>query len=358
MAALQQDIYIDTLASYEPLSSLAPEQLTELATQSTWEQLETGTCVFQEGEANLQSIYLLHGQLELSSSGSEQKRRITAGSEEARHPLADDKPRRYTAVCKTPAIIIRIDKELLDTLLTWAQISAPEEEVVMCAEGIITINKGEWLKTMIKSPTFRNLPPANVEALLNRLEPVMVQAGDVIIRQGDPGDYFYMIDEGIAMVMSNPDNDEDSIVMAELNKGDTFGEAALISNNPRNATVSMMSDGILLRLAKEDFIELLKEPTLQWYNFEQAQQAVNRGARWIDVRLPTEYTQEHLPGALNLPMRSLHKLAQELDKSGTYICYCQTGRRSSAAAFVLRQYGLQASVLKDGMQHINGTGAC
>ena len=356
MAAQPQQIYLDALASYEPISSLTPEQIADLATQSTWKQLDAGKCVFQEGESDLQSIYLLQGQLELSSNGNGQKICLSADSAEARYPLADDKPRRYTAVCKTPVLIICIDKELLDTLLTWTQISAPEEEVVMCAEGIITINKGEWLKTMIKSPTFRKLPPANVEALLNRLEPIMVQAGDVIIRQGDQGDYFYMIDAGTAMVMSNPDNDEDSIVMAELNKGDTFGEAALISNNPRNATVSMMSDGILLRLAKEDFIELLKEPTLQWYSLEKARQAIDQGARWIDVRLPPEYARNHLPDALSLPMRSLHKLAQELDKSVPYICYCETGRRSSAAAFVLNQYGLRAGVLRDGMQHVENTG--
>jgi CRP-like cAMP-binding protein/rhodanese-related sulfurtransferase len=272
---------------------------------------------------------------------------------DARQPIANDKPRRFSAVTATPSEIIRIDKELLDTLLTWSQISAPEEEVVMCEQGVITVNKGQWLNTMIKSPTFRNLPPANIEALLNRLEPIMVLAGDVIIRQGDAGDYFYMIDSGVAMVTRNPDNDEDSIEMAELNPGDTFGEAALISNNPRNATVSMMSDGVLLRLSKQDCINLLKQPNLQWYDFSKAQEKVSGGtARWIDVRLPTEFQRSHLPDTINIPMRDLHKQAHALDHSVSYICYCETGRRSSAAAFVLKQYGLQTSVLQDGLKNI------
>ncbi len=352
MAAPEQEMYPETLRSLEPLSALAPDQLRELARLSRRETLEAGTCLFREGECDGESVYLLRGSLELSRSGSTVRKLLQGGSEEARHPVADEKPRRYTATAATPAEVVYIDKELLDTLITWGQISAPEEEVVMCEDGIITINKGDWLKTMIKSPTFRNLPPAHIETLLTRLEPVVVKAGDVIIRQGDAGDYFYMIDQGVAMVTRNPDDDEDSIEMAELNAGDTFGEAALISDNPRNATVSMMSDGILLRLSKEDFLQLLKQPTLRWQSFESACEAVARGARWIDVRLPAEYRRGHLPGALNIPMRDLHRQARDLDPAVPYICYCQTGRRSSAAAFVLAQYGLQASVLENGLDAV------
>lgn len=354
MATQQPNLSTDIFAALEPISSLAPDQRQQLIEQSTREELDAGVTLFYEGEADQQAIYLLNGSLELSSKNSAVVRLLHSNSADARQPIANDKPRRFSAVTATPSEIIRIDKELLDTFLTWSQISAPEEEVVMCEQGIITVNKGQWLNTMIKSPTFRNLPPANIEALLDRLEPIMVQAGDVVIRQGDTGDYFYMIDSGVAMVTRNPDDDEDSIEMAELNQGNTFGEAALISNNPRNATVSMMSDGVLLRLSKQDFIELLKQPNLEWYDFPKAQEKVADGAaHWIDVRLPTEFQRGHFPGTINIPMRDLHKQAHALDNSVSYICYCETGRRSSAAAFVLKHYGLHAGVLQDGLKNID-----
>lgn len=352
MNAPPQPPAIETLRDLEPISSLPPEQIREIAEHSRLERLDPGVWLFHEGDTDQQAVYLLQGRLELSSRGNAKRLTVEGGSREARHPIADQTPRRMSAVTTSPVSIVRIDKELLDTLLTWGQISAPEEEVVMSEDGIITIDKAGWLRTMIKSPTFRHLPPANIEELLYRLEPIIVHAGDVIIRQGDTGDYFYMIDEGIALVTRNPDNDEDSIEMAELNKGDTFGEAALISDNPRNATVSMMTDGILLRLSKEDFNKLLKQPTLQWLDFEQAARKVADGAVWIDVRLPTEYNRAHLPGAVNIPMNMLHKEARGLDKAVPYVCYCQTGRRSSAAAFVLKNYGLDASVLQDGLQSV------
>jgi len=345
------ELDIGILQHLEPISSLTPEHIQELASQSKQEQLESGISLFNEENSNQQAVYLLSGNIELTLSNNE-KRVLQGGTDETRHPVINEKTRMISAITTSPATIVRIDKELLDTLMTWGQISAPETEVVMSADGILTIDKGNWIKLMLKSPTFRKLPPANIEELLNRLEPVKVHAGSTIIRQGDPGDYFYMINEGVALVTRNPDNNEDSIEITELNEGSSFGEAALISDKPRNATVSMMTDGVLLRLSKEDFNKLLKQPTLQWYDYKKACKKVSKGAKWIDVRLASEYEHSHLPDAINIPMQELHKLARDLDRSLSYICYCQTGRRSSAAAFILTQYGLNTGVLQDGLEHV------
>ena len=335
----------------QPLASLTSEQVRELFDDAVVEALEPGQTLFSQGDHNEQTLYVLRGRIRLHD-GERVADTVEAGSEKALHPLADEEPRRLTAVADGPAEVLRIDRERLDILLTWGDVSAPETDVVMCEAGVISINKADWLKTMIKSPTFRNLPAANIETLLNRLEPIIVKAGEVVIRQGDVGDYFYMIDQGTALVTRNPDDDEDSVELAELERGATFGEAALISDNPRNATVSMMTDGVLLRLAKDDFLELLKQPTLQWLDYATAAAMVRHNACWVDVRHAAEFAHGHLPGAINIPMRDLHRRAHELDRDTNYICVCQTGRRSSAAAFVLMQYGLRAGVLKDGMQSV------
>jgi CRP-like cAMP-binding protein len=344
---------IDAVRRLEPISSLPADHINELVAQSRLESLEPGLPVLHNGKPDHQAIYLLRGDIEVHLD-KDKRQVISAGSPEALHPIITEE-----ALCATSAVtasrvtILRVDAELLNRLLTWAQIAVPEEAVVMTEGRIISVNKSSWLKTMLKSATFRNLPPTNLEELLHRLEPILVNAGQVIIRQGDQGDYFYMIDDGTALVTHNPDDDEDSIVMAELNKGATFGEAALLTDNPRNATVSMMSDGVLLRLSKEDFNKLLRAPTLEWLDFAAASARINEGAAWIDVRLASEYRHAHLPGALNIPMPSLHRMARELDRKRRYICYCQTGIRSAAAAFVLKQYGLNASALSDGLRYVD-----
>jgi len=343
--------FIERFRKLEPVNSLSDEQIKELVTQSIIEKISEGCSLLGDADDG-EALYLLSGAVEatLDTGGP---RMIKGGAADALYPLNSEHNNFRMALTRTPAIVARVDKELLDVMLTWGQITAPETDVLMSEDGIITINKADWLNTMFKSPTFRSLPAPNIEELLYRLEPIRVHGGDVIIRQGEQGDYFYMIDKGVAMVTRNPEDDEESVEMAELGEGATFGEAALISDKPRNATVAMMDDGILLRLSKEDFNKLLKQPTLQQMSFDEANDMVEQGgARWVDVRLPSEYKRAHLPNALNIAMRDMHRMAQDLDKDVTYICYCETGNRSSAATFVLKQYGLTSAVLANGLQKV------
>ena len=90
-------------------------------------------------------------------------------------------------------------------------------------------------------------------------------------------------------------------------------------------------------------------PLLEWVDRDAASFIVARGGQWIDVRLPSEYERSHLPGALNLPLYFVRLKMKSLDRNVPYVVYCDTGRRSSAAAYILAERGFQASVLKGGM---------
>lgn len=342
-------VSLATLQHLEPISTLSNEQIQDLTEQTLIERIAEGVQLFKEGDNDKKAVYLLSGNVLLTSEHGD-KQTISGSAEGARRPLAAGQPRRASAVTLSAVEIIRIDNDLLDSMMTWSQFANIESEVVMSEEGIITIDKGSWLKVMYRSPTFKNLPLANIEKLLDRMDPVRVKAGEVIIRQGDVGDYFYMIQEGNALVTRQAD---DEVELAELIEGSSFGEAALISDRPRNATVSMMSEGVLLRLSKDDFNTLLKEPMLQWISFERAKAKVGPKVRWLDVRLASEFAHAHLADALNIPLPDLHRRSREMDRSVSYICYCDSGRRSSAAVFILKQYGLEAEVLQGGMQTVS-----
>ncbi len=341
-----------TLARLEPISSLLEDQIAELAAQTAELPLPAGYALFRAGDEESHLIYLLEGEVEIKSPDGE-VHRVVSGSPQSRRPLDENSPRRVTAVALTPILYIRIDRELVDTMLAWAQsASSDTEEVIMSGSEILCIDKGELKRKMQHSPNFRKLPAANIDQVLERMDPARVEAGEVIIRQGEEGDYFYVIEKGEAMVTRVVEEDEaleESVEMADLGEGAAFGEAALISNKPRNATVSMQTDGVLLRLNKEDFLALMQEPLQDWLDYEAAKALVAAGACWVDVRARSEFQHGHLPGAINVPLNESHRQAQQLDKSKHYICYCPTGRRSSAAAFILTQYGLKASVIKGGL---------
>ena len=140
-----------------------------------------------------------------------------------------------------------------------------------------------------------------------------------------------------------------SMTLAELKSGDTFGEEALVSAARRNATVTMKTDGSLLRLSKQEFDVLLREPLLHAINMEQSKHKVLNGAQWIDVRYMSEYQYDKLPGAVNIPLSEIRNAFGALDMDTEYVVYCQSGRRSSAAAFLLAQRGYHVYLLEGGL---------
>jgi len=346
-----------TLARLEPISSLTEDQIVELAAKTNEQPILPGKPLFTTGDTDTDLIYLIAGEVIINPQAGTPSI-VKSGTPESRRPLTQFSPRRATAIAKVPSLFVRIDSDLVDTMLTWAEsASSEDEDIIMSGDDIVTIDTGALKNKMQNSPNFRKLPAANIDALLEKMEPVRYSAGEVVIRQGDEGDYFYVIEKGGAlvtrMVEEDEENTEDSIEMAHLGEGSTFGEAALISDKPRNATISMQTDGVLLRLNKEDFLKLMQEPMQNWVSYAEGLEEIAKGALWIDVRPPSEYAQGHLDGAINIPMNEAHRRAHTLDEERHYICYCGTGRRSSAAAFILSQYDLNVSVLKGGLPAVS-----
>ena len=112
----------------------------------------------------------------------------------------------------------------------------------------------------------------------------------------------------------------------------------------------MLEDGMVMRLDKRDFDDMLREPMLNRIAPSAARLKVAQGARWLDIRHAKEFNYSHLPDAINIPLHELRLRIDELDKEQQYICYCRTGHRSSAAAFLMVQNGFSASVLTGGVQ--------
>ena len=346
------------LAQLEPISTLSPGRLKELAGLCFAEKVSKNIDPFRMNVVkNAQAMYLLKGDLGLRfADGS--KKILRSDSSAARHPIDSARLSLQDAIALTEIEIVRIDLDLLDIMMTWDQLSGygPSQKAPVRKETNVQDSGGWMSKTSVfsasklQSGVFSRLPPANIEEMFRRMSEIPVQAGQTIITQGTEGDYYYLIEEGSAEVSRSSDAASAPVVLAELHAGDAFGEEALVSDNKRNATVTMKTDGRLLRLNKTDFIELLKAPLIHHVKFPAAQQLVQQGAVWMDVRFPSEYKFDHIPGAINMPLNEIRSSMHELDKSKQYIVYCQTGRRSSAAAFILAQHGFQAKVLEGGVK--------
>jgi rhodanese-related sulfurtransferase len=207
----------------------------------------------------------------------------------------------------------------------------------------------DWMTMLLQTKAFHKIPPANIQAIFMRMQQINYRTGDVILKQGAEGDYFYVLIRGSALVTRETPLSKEGIKLAALAVGDTFGEEALISDAKRNATVTMQADGAVMRLGKDDFKKLLNEPMLDWLTMPEAEEIIRTGGQWLDVRLPSEFENQHLDSALNIPLYFIRLKISTLDQSKKYIVCCDTGRRSSAGAYILSERGYQAYVLRGGI---------
>jgi rhodanese-related sulfurtransferase len=229
-----------------------------------------------------------------------------------------------------------IDGARLDRLLSEAQ----EQRSLAALDDRVR----ERVAALIRSPPFKQLSFEQVVRCAETMQAWSVSAGDDVVLEGQAGDYFYVIENGQAEVVRHGSS------VARLVAGAAFGEEALLQETPRNATVRMVSDGRLLRLAKADFDRLLKAELVSLIQADALRRMLEQNAaEIIDCRSEEEWELWRLPRARLMPLDELRVRARGLDRSRTYVVYCRTGRRAIAAAFLLRQLGLEAHALEGGI---------
>ena len=324
-------------------NSLNRENFAELLNKTFVENIGIAKKIFRVGDNDKKSIYLIEGEVTIVASNGRTEN-IVAGTEAAKHPIGHAQPRLHDAIAKSACKITRIDSDLLDMLMTWDQMSSIQVEEVVAEDS----EESDWMTKILQSKAFLQVPAGNIQSMFMRIQEVKVKAGDVIIKQGDTGDYYYFIKAGKCKV-SRLAKSGVELTLAKLKTGDAFGEEALLSNSKRNANITMETDGVLMRLAQKDFNELLKEPMLLWVSKTECEQMVKSGAVLLDVRLESEHKENALPKSLNIPLFMLRLKIMKLPQDKKYIIYCNTGRRSAAAAFLLGEHGLDVACLKGGL---------
>jgi rhodanese-related sulfurtransferase/chaperonin cofactor prefoldin len=108
-----------------------------------------------------------------------------------------------------------------------------------------------------------------------------------------------------------------------------------------------------MRLAKQDFLELLKKQLVRHIDLETAYAMVDEGAVWLDVRTQDEYERGSFEDSVNIPLAGLRDELSELVFNATYILCCDTGGRSGSAAFMLSHKGYDVYVLEGGIAAVS-----
>ena len=329
-----------------PLRDLSAKSKAQVLTKAEILRFAPGEFVFEQGERDPYCFYLLEGRLELICDGDTIKR-LSGGSPDAVHALAQLQPRKMSARAESEAAVLRLNRDLLDKL---AAADRSDDYCDVQVSDIETDDGGDWMTRMLQSNLFAQLPASNIHRIFSSLETVEVKQGEIVVNQGEPGDYYYVITHGRCEITRSAGADAPGYRLALIGAGDAFGEEALVAGSTRNASVRMLTDGQLVRLPKEGFTELIQNPLLSSVSFEEGKNIeATKFAVWLDVRFPEEFQMNALAGAVNHPLNTLRMHSGQLDENCTYIVYCDTGTRSSVAAFLLAERGFDVHCLDGGL---------
>ncbi len=336
--------------AFEHLPQAALDQLAQAGQKRSYQRKDT---LFRKGDASQEAIYLLEGDV-LARYPDGREKPISHGQDSARYPIGNLNPRPFDLTASSQVVeIFAIDREAQDRILAMANLSETDQTT---GEDALQVQETEvnpeWLFRMLQSPAFASMPADKVDQFMAAIEQVEVPAGETVIRQGEPGDYYYLIQKGSVVV--EREQGPVSFPIATLQADSAFGEEALLKDNAtRNATVRMAEDGVLVRLHREAFKQLLEPAFIQSISVRELPALLEAGSHLlVDVRLQPEYARHHLKNSINLPLFQLRKRMDELPKGKPLLLLCDSGVQSRAAAFILKEKGYDAAVLEGGLSQL------
>jgi CRP-like cAMP-binding protein len=338
------------LRATRPFARLPEQQFAGLLKSARVEDAAMGAVLVREGDTDCDYLVLLEGELEvrrhyLSTPGVEEidVGRLLPGQGAGEMALLHAVPRQASVRAVAPSRVLRIDGATMEELLAWSQCFA--EDLQGVAEFRARMN------LVRQVGPFRRLPLERVRMALECMQPVEVESDTVVVRQGEPGDRYYIIERGTAEVWRTDPLTDETAQVATLGPGEPFGEEALLLGGFRNATVTFYTPGRLWILSKEDFDALLRPLLVEEVDAAKAHALAQRGESfWLDCRYDVEFEEAHIPGAIHAPLDRIRELAHGLDKTVSYTVYCRSGRRSACAAYLLRGLGFRAASLTGGIR--------
>lgn len=320
-----------------PFNKMSDSDLSAVLEHATVDAMSKGKMIFKRAEQDSKVYWLLSGSVDLLDEKFDAKNR-KAGEEVTRNAIDNNTPHRLTAVTTEDSKVLICDRSSMAFFMGGGPSASADEQE---EEGI------DWMSTLLSSPLFEFIPPGNIQTLFSKFEEMKYSKDDPVITQGEKGDYFYVIQAGRAKVERSAG--DKTVVLAELKPGDNFGQDALVSDTPRNATVTMTSNGTLMRLSEPDFQSLLMSPVIETVTTEEVQEMIQQGdpkTYIIDVRTPKEVENDKVPGSLNVPLLLLRKNLGKLKQDAIYVMVCDGGKRSELGAYQLNEEGYSAYVLK------------
>ncbi len=330
------------LRKFYPLNDFEDELVDLVMRKVEVENIYKGNVIFNQGDNDSDVIYLISGSIELKSDEGAHFI-LDPESELAKFPIANSKPRKFSALIHTDsAAIARIPSATIESLVFDLDKDKFWNSAAYVTEGETHALDAEWMMAMKRTPLFQKLQDQYLNQLFQVMDEESFKEGEDVITEGESGDYFYLVKEGTCKVLRQKDGKE--IELAKLRATDSFGEDALLSDNPRNATVRMVTDGTLMRISKKDFQHFMFLPIVKWVEADQVKKLLSKGARLIDVRKNRD-GKVSPKDAKYIPLFMLRNQLKRLDRDQKYLILCDDDHDGAIASYLFGKYGMDGYLL-------------
>ena len=340
---MEENSRIDVLRTLIPFHRLPEEQLQTLEEKGKFLRVAENATLFRRDSREEFSYWVVSESIDLVAKDHSVVK-VKAGTQRAKLALDDTTPHLRSAVAVKDAVVFKMSKPVADLMVEMAKFDNYLVSDVQDTHEAVA----DWMSGLLSSPLFQLVPPANIAAMFGTFESVHKAEGEAVVSQGESGDYFYVIRSGTAKVEQTIG--DDTRILANFGVGASFGEDALISEVPRNATVTMTSPGVLMRLSKDKFDSLLHTPVMQKLKVNDADSLMRDSdvkSMFLDVRNSVERGGADIANCINIPLLQLRDRLGELDRDTIYVTRCDGGKRSALAAFILNSKGIGAYVRKE-----------
>lgn len=336
------------------LGSLEEDAIDELVKASGGvSKVGKGTVLAETDKPLDQHLAILSGKIDMQRTWTQEGERK---SYKAALTVADDMPEVLMATFGGLHVssvsnleFVLLDSVELDKHLGWSNL---RKEVGTTKKDEVKLMLARNLSNFHNLPEEMMLdePTELIHEIVEKMERLDFAKNEIVIKEGDVGDSYYLIQYGQADVLrSNPDTGQIE-VLTQIGEGKGFGEEALLKDSVRNATIKMISAGRLWKLNRNDFEELIAPLLMKEMSAKHALANIQYGNyQLIDCREQDEYQVSRIPGASLLPLTALRENIHILDPDVKYLVYCDDGKRSKAAAYLLQEHNFNATSIQGGL---------
>jgi len=204
------------------------------------------------------------------------------------------------------------------------------------------------VEAVVKTELFCNADTDLVRTMVASMTVRRVHAGEAILRQGRRDDRLVLLAAGQAEVKRARAGDRTVRQLALLTRPEGLGEEALFGAEIRSVSVTMLTDGFILRLRRADFARLVSAHGVAWLSAEAAGSMAQPPGEWLWVGPARTRPAGMGTDVSAIQLERLRQRLSELEPSRHYLCCARDDANSALAAFLLSQRGLSASAVHGG----------